>query len=61
MLIIETECQMTHAVALIADTQNQKLEAFHAEPKHAQNVVHHYREEDYATFKEGDDLRWLII
>ena len=52
---------MTHAVALIAATQNQKLEVFHAEPKHALNVVHHYREEDYATFKEGDDLRWLII
>ena len=61
MLIIETECQMTHAVALIADTQNQKLEAFHAGPKHALNAVHHCREEDYATFKDGDDLRWLII
>ena len=52
---------MTHAVALTAVTQSQRLEAFHAEQKPALNAVHHYREEDYATFKEGDDLRWLII
>ena len=42
---------MTHAVALIAVTVNQKLEEFHAEPKHVLNAVHHYREEDYAIFK----------
>ena len=56
MQIIETECQMTHAVALIAVTQNQKSGEFHAEPKHALNAVHHFREEDYAIFKMGDDL-----
>lgn len=33
-----------------------KLEEFHAEPKHALNAVHHFREEDYVVFKMGDDL-----
>ena len=45
---------MTHAAALTAATQSQRLEAFHAEQKHALNVVHRYRERDYATFKEGE-------
>ena len=47
---------MTHAAALIAVTQNQKSEEFHAEPKHVLNAAHHFREEDYAIFKREDDL-----
>lgn len=43
---------MTHAVALTAVTQSQRLEAYHAEQKPALNAVHHYREEDYAIFKK---------
>ena len=53
---------MTHAAALIAVTENQKLEEFHAEQKHALNAVHHFREGDYATFNIlGDELKWLTI
>ncbi len=43
---------MIPAVALTAATQNRRLEAFHAEQKHALNVAHRYREGDYAIFKE---------
>jgi len=49
----ENKCQMAHAAALIAVTQNQKSGEFHAELKHVRNVVHHFREEDYVIFKRG--------
>ena len=47
---------MTHAAVLIEVTVNQKLKEFHVELKHVLNVVHHFKVEDYAIFKNGDDL-----